>query len=240
MAINVLLIEDENRTSGELQNFFAERPEIELHAASDGPAVLNLLRRGNMDVLLLEHHLPENQAALNRVLERLFRFPRPESPREALRMGYARFFPKNDQNEMSGALADIQDALTRTSGENGARKSHLAGLDAEYLSESLLSLMEEESLYRDEDLSLPGLSEKLGVTAHQLSELLNRQHNQNFKSFVNSFRLREARELLIREPERTVLSIALEVGFGSKSTFNRAFAREEGRSPEAFRREHRS
>ena len=86
-------------------------------------------------------------------------------------------------------------------------------------------------LYRDESLSLAGLAERAQLTGHQLSEYFNVQLQVNFSRYVNRHRVQAACELLVEKPELTVLNVAFEVGFNSKSVFNTAFSRETGLSP---------
>jgi AraC-like DNA-binding protein len=115
-------------------------------------------------------------------------------------------------------------------------KSLLNGLDLENLKNQLIMIMEQEKIYCDEDLSLPRLSQALDVTPHQLSHFLNKHYNKNFNNFVNSYRIEEAKKLLIEEPERNTLSIALAVGFNSYSAFHAAFRKTANQSPAGFRK----
>ena len=115
-------------------------------------------------------------------------------------------------------------------------KSILAGLDLPALEVRLQALMEEEFVYRDEDLTLPRLAALMDLTVHQLSRLLNEHIGQNFPTFVNGRRVVEARQLLLRYPDRTTLSIGMEVGFNSYTAFHTAFTRAEGIPPGKFRR----
>jgi AraC-like DNA-binding protein len=114
-------------------------------------------------------------------------------------------------------------------------RSLLEGMDFGAVSARLMELMEEQKLYTHEDLTLKTVSGSLAITPHQLSQLLNERFNMNFKSFVNSFRVREARRLLVEEPESSIISIAYVVGFNSKTSFYRAFARVTGRTPHEYR-----
>jgi AraC-like DNA-binding protein len=120
----------------------------------------------------------------------------------------------------------------------GEGRSHLKEVDVEITAETLTRLMEEERLYRNEELSLNDLADALSVTAHQLSELLNDHLDTNFNAFVNHYRVREAMDLLLDEPSRPVLSIAYATGFNSKSAFYDAFTRFTGTSPLNYRKRH--
>jgi transcriptional regulator GlxA family with amidase domain len=114
----------------------------------------------------------------------------------------------------------------------------LKEIDVETTVETLTRLMEEERLYRNEELSLNDLAAALSVTTHQLSELLNDHLDTSFSAFVNRYRVREAMDLLLDEPSRPVLSIAYATGFNSKSAFYEAFTRFTGTSPLNYRKLH--
>ncbi|MBC05873.1 helix-turn-helix domain-containing protein [Thalassospira sp.] len=84
-------------------------------------------------------------------------------------------------------------------------------------------------------VSLPKLARAVGITPNQLSYVLNHHVGKSFFDFVNAARVAEARSVLVLEPDRTILDIALSVGFNSKSTFNLAFKKITGETPSAVR-----
>ena len=118
------------------------------------------------------------------------------------------------------------------------QKSQLANIDTRNILERLQTLMGEQKIYLDEDLTLPTLAEKLSLTTHQLSEILNHNLNTSFKDYIKNYRIEEATRLLIDEPSQTILSIAMDVGFRSASTFNSSFKKKTGRSPMEYRKIH--
>ncbi|MCP4133153.1 MAG: AraC family transcriptional regulator [bacterium] len=115
-------------------------------------------------------------------------------------------------------------------------KSHLNNINLDELNSRLGMLMKEEKFYCDEDLSLARLSEALEITPHQLSQFLNKYHKKNFNSYINSYRIADARKLLLENPSRNTLSIAYAVGFNSYSAFHSGFKKETCLSPAEFRR----
>ena len=117
------------------------------------------------------------------------------------------------------------------------QQSHLSGVDLRELEERLHRLMDTERLYTRDDLSLPAFAELLGTTPHRLSEYLNTVQRVSFSDYINRRRIDAARELLLSRPNDTVLAIAYDVCFNSKSAFNTAFARFTGASPTAFRKQ---
>lgn len=104
------------------------------------------------------------------------------------------------------------------------------------LLERLTTAMQQERLYADHELRIAGLAALLQVPEHQLRKGINQQLGyRNFNQFVNGYRLQEAAERLRSEPDRPILSIALDVGFRSVSSFNTAFKATYGVTPSAYR-----
>ena len=120
--------------------------------------------------------------------------------------------------------------------KNRQGRSLIKDLDTQKLKKKLTKLMEEEKRFCDEDLTLNVLARELEITPHQLSEFLNRKLKLNFNSYINKYRIREAKELLITDEGRTITSICYAVGFNTKSVFNEAFLNHTGMSPREFRK----
>ena len=131
---------------------------------------------------------------------------------------------------------DFFHILVREIREEKYKKSMLLGIDSETLYYQLLAIMKEEHIYRDSEITLSKFSERLALTPHQLSEFLNKKLNSNFSSFINFYRINEAKELLIRDSDKTILSICFFTGFNSKSSFNTAFKKHVGQTPNEFRK----
>lgn len=117
------------------------------------------------------------------------------------------------------------------------KKSLLAGRDVTPMMNKMVSLMEEDFLYRDENLTLKILAERLAMNPHQLSQLLNDNLNTNFSNYINRYRITEAEKILLEKPDRPVLAIAFDVGFNNKTSFYDAFSRFNGVSPHKYRKE---
>jgi AraC-like DNA-binding protein len=113
-----------------------------------------------------------------------------------------------------------------------------AGPDAAPLAE-LRRLIDREKVYREPDLSIASLAQKLDVPEYRLRRLIN-EHlgHRNFSAFINGYRLAEA-ETALGDPTQAdvpVLTIALDAGFGSIGPFNRAFKAHTGVTPTEYRR----
>jgi len=133
-------------------------------------------------------------------------------------------------------LNDLEELLRRARERERYRKSRLTGIDLADLEARLERSMRDERAYAREDLALPALAAELDVSPHQLSEYINDRLGVNFAGFVNGHRVEAAKTLLLADPKRTVLSVAYEVGFNSKTAFNDAFARHAGETPGQFRK----
>ena len=107
--------------------------------------------------------------------------------------------------------------------------------DNEYYHE-LIRLFEEEKIYRDPNLSLECLAEKMGISAGYLSRLINDTTNASFSQFTNSYRVKETQKKLVSEEysHYNILSIGLESGFNSKASFNRNFKEIAGMPPQDY------
>ncbi|MBC7890992.1 MAG: helix-turn-helix domain-containing protein [Sphingobacteriaceae bacterium] len=101
----------------------------------------------------------------------------------------------------------------------------------------LTQSMERDGLFRNPELTLPDLAAHLGLTPNAVSACLNAGLGISFNDFVNGHRLAEVkRRLLTDDVEKlTILGIAYEAGFNSKTTFNRVFKESTGLSPKAYR-----
>ncbi|WP_271769964.1 helix-turn-helix domain-containing protein [Aquimarina algiphila] len=99
-------------------------------------------------------------------------------------------------------------------------------------------LMKEAKIYRDANLGLDSMSTQLNISGNYLSQLVNKVTGRNFTDYVNGFRIEDAKSKL-RNPEftnYTIIAIALESGFNSKSTFYSAFKKLTGISPKEYRK----
>jgi len=105
------------------------------------------------------------------------------------------------------------------------------------LEQKLNHTMVQSKLYLTEELSLNHLAMEVAVTPHQLSQFINEHLKMNFNTFVNSFRIEEAKRILRTQKDNVIMNIAFEVGFSSKSVFNRAFLKMTGRTPQEYRSE---
>ena len=125
---------------------------------------------------------------------------------------------------------------------NGSARYARSGLRDEQAEEYLTTLiryMDDEKPYINGNLSITDLSRRTGIPRHYITEVLNEKYGRNFFSFVNEYRVREVISRLrdSRYEHYTILAIAFDSGFNSKSTFNTFFKAYTGKTPSNFRQE---
>lgn len=114
-------------------------------------------------------------------------------------------------------------------------KSQLGAPIRERIRRKLQSTLERDAIYKRSDLSLGALCEVLKENPHYVSQVISQELNTSFYELVNRYRVEHAKRLLREAPDETVLSIAMNVGFNSKSAFHAAFRRCTGATPSEFR-----
>lgn len=108
---------------------------------------------------------------------------------------------------------------------------------ARYL-KRLMGYMEKEKPYLRRDLNIQDLANELDIPQHHLTQSINERLNKNFYTLVNEFRVEEVKKRLV-DPSYshlTVLAIAHDAGFNSKSSFNMTFKKIVGLTPSAYKR----
>lgn len=91
--------------------------------------------------------------------------------------------------------------------------------------------------FKDPELTLTSLAQKLELSRNVLSDLINSGTGGNFYDFVNKYRVEEVKKLMedSKYKDYTILAIAFEAGFPSKSTFNSIFKKFTGYTPSEYR-----
>lgn len=113
------------------------------------------------------------------------------------------------------------------------QKSGLDNVRATRIAGKLEKLMQTEELYLDPNLSLPMLAKKIGVSTNILSQTLNENIKSNFFDYVNSYRIAASLPMITKR-KNTILTVAMTVGFNSRSAFYKAFKRETGTTPGSY------
>jgi len=132
-----------------------------------------------------------------------------------------------------------QSQLEKAAPSQKYEKSGLSEEKAKDHLQQLLELMEKQQPYTNSELTLNQLAEMLSISSHNLSEIINTQLRQNFFDFVNAYRLEKVKKDLV-DPAKahlTILAIAFEAGFNSKSSFNLIFKKQTNLTPSEYRRQ---
>ncbi len=131
-------------------------------------------------------------------------------------------------------------AEPRAHGNGKYQRSALRDDSAEYYLDKLTRLMAADRCYLQGDLSLNSLAERLRMSPHHLSQLLNEKLHKSFYDYVNEQRVAYAKDRLVSEPLRPITEIAFESGYNSRNSFYNSFKRYTGMMPAEYRRTHAS
>lgn len=121
-----------------------------------------------------------------------------------------------------------QETINKTATEHELADPHLK--------QDIVRAFEEHEIYKRQDLTITYLAQFLNTNRNSISRLINQEFAMNFNDFVNQKRT-EAVVLKLNQKEHintTLLGIALDCGFNSKTTFNRAFKKHMGETPKQF------
>ncbi|NND88098.1 MAG: helix-turn-helix transcriptional regulator, partial [Flavobacteriaceae bacterium] len=93
------------------------------------------------------------------------------------------------------------------------------------LKKEILKLLENDKIYRENDLSLTILAERVGTNRHGASQVINEHFGLNYFELINQYRINEAIEIFKADVhrEQSIIDVAYTVGFNNKVTFNKAF-----------------
>jgi len=132
-----------------------------------------------------------------------------------------------------------ENGMIKSSRKNFADKysgSALSETQKDDLKNLITSCMEKEKQFLNSVFTIDMFSRHLNISRTYISQVINEKFEMNFNSFINEYRIKEARRLL-SDPKNSHLTyetIAREVGFGSKSTFNAAFKKYTGVTPSFY------
>lgn len=146
--------------------------------------------------------------------------------------------PPRFQEKESPAAADGPAGLGTVHSDRAKyERSALPDARLEELMRRLKDLMEYDRLFLEPELTIQKLGEKLDVSPYYISQVLSQKLKNNFYDFVNSYRVEEAKKLLLNPAfdNFTLLAIAFESGFNSKTTFNTVFKKFTTQTPSQFK-----
>lgn len=128
------------------------------------------------------------------------------------------------------------EGFSRRNRQDPVKKKQLSNSEKNRLIEIAMLLegsMAEKKLYRKQDISISLLAKELDVKSYLISKCLNEIIKKKFNDYINEFRVKEVQRLLkdSKNAKYTLLSLAMEAGFNSKSSFNRAVKKQLGITP---------
>jgi len=96
------------------------------------------------------------------------------------------------------------------------------------LKDNLLKLLDEDKIYKEKDISLQYLSEKLDTTRHNASQVINEHFEMSFSELMNTCRINEAAAIFQKDGYNSlnIIEVAFEVGFNNKVSFNKSFKKQ--------------
>ena len=150
----------------------------------------------------------------------------------------------SSEKELSNLLLHQPNSFIHSASEEevslNERKYAKSGLKADEVKEiihKLLKYMEEEKPYLNENLKITDLANELKVSKNNLSQAINDGLGKNFYTFLNSYRINEFIHKIKKEEYsyHSILRIAMDCGFNSKSSFNFTFKKITGLSPRVFK-----
>lgn len=144
----------------------------------------------------------------------------------------------NDYSEQENSFVKIIDSeklLQKNNQETQTRK-RLTHQEIENLKQKIETEFNQKQIFLEENLTLYVLAEKLDSSTNDLSWLLNTVYQKTFYDFVNEFRLNEFLSKIDSQEhkQKTILALAMEAGFNSKSTFNKVFKSTLNSTPSAY------
>jgi AraC-like DNA-binding protein len=132
---------------------------------------------------------------------------------------------------------DSSDPVSINAAQPKYAGSKLSGEEAKQLADQLKKHMLSSKTYQNPDLTLSMLATQMGISSHILSQVINEQFNLNFFDFVNQYRVEEFKQRITNPSYNnfSLLGIAFECGFNSKSAFNRIFKKATGYTPSQYK-----
>lgn len=117
-------------------------------------------------------------------------------------------------------------------------RSGLTGDRRDMILRKLLNFMQKEQPYLDPEFTIEKMAKRMSIQRHHLTEVINGRLEKNFFNFVNEYRVNAVKQVMASPDgqKRTLLDIAQDCGFNSKSSFNLAFKRITGVTPSQYRK----
>lgn len=115
-------------------------------------------------------------------------------------------------------------------------KTKISEQETTIIHQKLKELMNKEKLYKNPELTLSEVAQKIPIHPNTLSQVINTVEEKNFYDYINSQRVEEFQRIIFlpQNKEYTLLALAFECGFNSKTSFNRNFKKATNLSPSEY------
>ena len=136
------------------------------------------------------------------------------------------------------STSDIPNVEEEESEKAKYQRSGLTEKNAVGYLEKLSSFMETSKPYLDPELTIKDLGDQLDISRHHITQVINEHLNKNFFQWINDYRIEEVKKRLV-DPKYhhfTIVALAFDCGFNSKSAFNAIFKKVVGETPSQYRR----
>jgi AraC-like DNA-binding protein len=145
--------------------------------------------------------------------------------------------PSASSPELKESIKDFPDRETEIGvGVEKYKKSGLSEVDLQIIYKRLTDLMQRDKLYTDPEITLGDVAQRLDIHSNYLSQVINTVLKKNFYDYINGQRVEEFVRL-VGDPDHqhfTLLALAFNCGFNSKTSFNRNFRKVTGVSPSRY------
>lgn len=128
--------------------------------------------------------------------------------------------------------------LLKNESEEKYKRSGLGDKEIEDINSQIFNYLEIKKPYLNTEFSLQMMVDDLGISRQNISQVINTGQKKNFYKLINGFRVKEVKEKLLnpKYEHYTILGIAFECGFNSKTSFNRIFKEETGLTPTEYKK----
>ncbi|MCD0470762.1 AraC family transcriptional regulator [Flavobacterium sp. JAS] len=133
---------------------------------------------------------------------------------------------------------EIDILINETSGLKSNQKKLISDDELKGMKSILIQVMDHKKPFLDPKLSLFKLASQLNISTHLLSYIINKGCNENFYQFINTYRIEEAKKMIqdSNMEHLSLMGIAFEVGFNSKTVFNTTFKKMTNQTPSEFKK----
>ncbi|TPN87594.1 helix-turn-helix domain-containing protein [Aquimarina algicola] len=142
----------------------------------------------------------------------------------------------NDDRSTKRSLLDLKETFEKTTQRKLEISDHSFSENNRYF-QKLENLFQQDYIYRNPDLNRDTIAKLLNISSGYVSQIVNDVTKKNFTGYVNSYRIKEVKKMILdtEYDKYSLLAIGLEAGFKSKTTFYTSFKKETGLTPSQYK-----